>query len=358
MREDLTSLYQAVTSTREAVEYSLVVPIYNDGYLGEALCVELASNVFPHLRAGPCELIFVNDGSRDESQRQLEALAKRFDWVTVVELSRNFGQHVAVFAGYGQATGSYVAMLNVDMQDPPAEIPKLLEKMREEDADIAIGMRQSRQDPFLVKLGSTVFHVLLNSLTKSNVPLTASSLRVMNRRFLNAFLSFGERNPYIPGLEMWLGFRRIYVPITHQARREGKSSYTFRSRLRLAYNFVVSFSDYPLKLMTNAGLISVGLGLLWGGYTIWVRLTNPAIQMGFASLLSAIIVFGGLNLVGLGLASLYIGRILSEVQRRPAYVVRTIIGAGAAAVQPAVDVDNRLAFTSQRPRARVIQSSH
>ena len=351
MRDELTSLFRAVSPSvspdEESPLCSLVVPIYKDGYLAEDFCLELERNVIPKLPGGKCEVIFVNDGSGGESQGQLEALAARFPWVTVVELSRNFGQHVAITCGYRQAMGSYVAMLNVDMQDPPAEIPNLIAEMQRQDADIAIGMRQARQDPFLVKLSSTVFHVVLNFLTKSNVPLNASSLRVMNRRFLQAFLSFGERNPYIPGLEMWLGFRRIYVPIHHQARKQGKSSYTFRSRLRLAYNFVVSFSDYPLKLMTTVGLSSVLLGLLWGGYIVWARLTNPSIQMGFASLLCAIIVFGGLNLAGLGMASLYIGRILAEVQRRPPYVIRSIrcertVAALAPSIEEAV-VSSRLA---------------
>ena len=325
MLEELTSLHRALALPVETSLCSLVVPIYKDGYLSKPFCEELVANVIPHLPGQRCELIFVHDGSGQESQEQLAAVARQYPWVTVVELSRNFGQHVAVTCGYRHATGDYIATLNVDMQDPPADIPNLLKKMGQQDADIAIGMRQHRQDPFFVKLGSTLFHRMLNFLTESKVPLNAATLRVMNRRFLDAFLAFSERNPYIPGLEMWLGFHRIYVPIEHQARQQGESSYTFRSRLRLAYNFVLSFSDYPLKLMTNIGLVSVALGLIWGAYTIWVRLSNPHAQMGFASLLSAVVIFGGLNLAGMGLASLYVGRILAEVQRRPAYVIRSIL---------------------------------
>lgn len=327
MREDLTSLHDALADVSQGIECSVVVPIYGDGQMAEVFCAELERTVFRALRGGSGEAIFVNDGSLNDSQERLQAVAARYQWVTVVELSRNFGQHVAVSCGYRYASGRYVASLNVDMQDAPDQIPNLIKKLIEEKADIAIALREDRQDSLLVKLSSTAFALTLNFLTGSHVPLNASTMRVMSRQFLNAFLEFGERNPYIPGLEMWMGFRKVYVPIPHRARKQGKSSYTLRARIRLAYNCIVSFSDYPLKLMTGVGLGSVGLGLLWGAYVIWVRLTDPAAQMGFASLLSAVIVFGGLNLMGLGVASLYIGRILAEVQRRPAYVVRSILNA-------------------------------
>jgi glycosyltransferase involved in cell wall biosynthesis len=330
MQDGLNSLQTALGTTSDALFQgcgcSLVVPIYNDGYLAETFCREVECNVLPRLPGGNGEVIFVNDGSHDGSQQQLEAVATRYPWVTVIELSRNFGQHVAVSCGYRRASGRYVAMLNVDMQDPPGEIPKLIERLELENCDIALGLRQDRQDPPLAKLGSTVFNLLLNFLTHNHVPLNSASLRVMNRGFLNAFLEFNERSPFIPGLETWLGFRKVYVPIPHKPRALGRSSYTFRSRFRLAYNCILSFSDYPLKLMTVAGLGTTALGLLWGAYAVWVRLTNPGAQLGFASLLSAIVVFGGLNLSGIGIASLYIGRILLEVQDRPAYVIRSVIG--------------------------------
>jgi dolichol-phosphate mannosyltransferase len=127
----------------------------------------------------------------------------------------------------------------------------------------------------------------------------------------------------------------VYISIPHQARADGKSSYTFRSRFRLAYNCILSFSDYPLKLMTGVGLGTVVLGLLWGAYAAWVRLTDPTAQTGFASLLSAIVVFGGLNLAGLGVASLYIGRILIEVQRRPNCVIRSVFKGQESGIQTA-----------------------
>ena len=332
MDEGLKSLREALledspvtaASKGEAFDCSLVVPIFNDGSLAQAFCAEVEMSVIPAIPGNRCEVVFVNDGSRNDSQAQLELVAARYPWVSVIELSRNFGQHAAVVCGYRYATGNYVAMLNVDMQDPPAQVPVLLERLEEENADIALGLRQGRNDPFFTKVGSLAFNWTLNFLTNSDVPLNSASLRVMNRRFLKAFLTFGEHNPYIPGLETWLGFRRVYVPIPHQSRREGKSSYSFRSRLRLAFHCILSFSDYPLQLMTAVGFGSVALGILWGAYAIGVRLMNPNAQTGFASLLSAIVIFGGLNLAGLGIASLYIGRILTEVQRRPTFVVRSI----------------------------------
>lgn len=344
MLEGLTSLHRALERTPGSC--SLVVPIYNDGYLAEAFCEEVARSVLPRLPGNQCEIVFVNDGSRDQSQVQLKAVAERYPWVTVIELSRNFGQHAAVLCGYRHATGYYVAMLNVDMQDPPSQVPVLIERLERENADIAIGLRQERKDPLLAKAGSFVFNSLMNFLTGSHMPLNMAALRIMNRAFLDAFLEFGERSPYIPGLEAWLGFKKVYVLIPHQARQQGKSSYTIRSRVRMAYNSILSFSDYPLKLMTSIGLATVGMGLVWGVYAVWVRLTNPTAATGFASLLSAIIVFGGLNLAGLGVASLYIGRILSEVQRRPSFVIRSRIASQQEAGPTAGANQNRVANES------------
>jgi glycosyltransferase involved in cell wall biosynthesis len=324
MRDDLTSLNCALAAPSEGTSCSLVVPIYNDGYLAENFCAEVERSLLPKLDGNRLEVIFVNDGSANNSQQQLEAVARRYPWVTVIELSRNFGQHAAVTCGYRHASGAYVATLNADMQDPPDQVMVLIDRLEQGEGDLALGLRQNRRDPFFVRVGSNAFNLLLNFLTGIRVPLNSATLRVMNRKFLDAFLQFGERNPYIPGLETWLGFRRVFVPIIHQSRTQGKSSYTFRSRFRLAYNCILSFSDYPLKLMTCIGLATVCLGLLWGAYAIWIRLMNPGAQTGFASLLSAIVIFGGLNLAGLGVASLYIGRILIEVQGRPSCVVRSV----------------------------------
>ena len=204
------------------VKYSFIVPIYNDAYLAEEFCQEYLKVFQQHLRVEDIEphteLIFVNDGSRDDSAETLARLAARFSFVRVINLSRNFGQHIALSCGYRHASGKFVGMLNVDMQDPPDQIPMLLRDIEGTNCDIVFGLRRKRAGSKVDTLTSQFFGVMLNKLTGYNVPLNIATLRVMNRRFVDAYNSLNGSSRYLPGLESWLGFKHGYVDITHQER--------------------------------------------------------------------------------------------------------------------------------------------
>lgn len=306
---------------------SIVVPIYKDGYLVKPFCEELQKQMRLMLRADDIsrdvEVIFVNDGSPDDSQALLRDAARAFPFVKVIQLSRNFGQHVAVTCGYRFASGDYVAMMNVDMQDPPDQIPRLLERLEQGDCDIVIGLRQHRRESWHEDLTSHAFNLLLNTLTGSRSPLNTASLRMMNRRFVDAYNTLSERTPFIPGLEDWLGFRRDYVPVRNQARAMGRSSYTFHKRLSMAVESIVGFSDLPLRIAAWTGFVITGIGAVLNVYLLshWLffRDTLP----GFTSTFSIIVLLGGANLMLLGLVGRYVGRILREVQGRPRYVIQS-----------------------------------
>jgi len=306
---------------------SIVVPVYNDGYLVRPFCEELRTQMRLVLGVDDIsrdvEVIFVNDGSPDNSQDLLREAAHTFPFVKVIQLSRNFGQHVAVTCGYRFASGDYVAMMNVDMQDPPDQIPLLLERLEQDACDIVVGLRQYRRESWHEDLTSRLFNVLLNALTGSSSPLNTASLRMMNRRFVDAYNTLSERTPFIPGLEDWLGFRHSYVPIRNQPRTMGQSSYTLRKRLSMAAESIIGFSDLPLRLAAWLGLAITGVGVLLILYLIshWIffRDTLP----GFTSTFSIIVLLGGANLMLLGLVGRYVGRILREVQGRPRYVIQS-----------------------------------
>ncbi|MCU1336548.1 MAG: glycosyltransferase family 2 protein [Bryobacterales bacterium] len=269
------------------------------------------------------EVIFVNDGSRNDSQSLLREAARTFPFVKVIELSRNFGQHVAVSCGYRFATGDYVAMINVDMQDPPDQIPVLVRRLRVGDCDIVLGLREKRQSPWHEHLTSRAFNALLNALTGAETPLNAASLRMMTRPFVDAYNTLNEKTPFIPGLENWLGFKHGYVTIRHQARTLGKSSYTFRKRLHMATESIIGFSDLPLRLAAalGCGVTFVGVILIAG--LALQRLFFAETLPGYTSTLGMIVLLGGANLMFLGLVGLYVGRILREVQDRPRYVIKS-----------------------------------
>lgn len=306
-------------------EYSFVVPLYNDQYLFEQFCAEFQRVMVGYLGiefAARVELIIVNDGSRLFDAGGMQRLCADYPFVKVISLSRNFGQHVALSCGYRHATGSYVGMLNADMEDHPDQIPLLLDLIRNHDFDIVHGLRRQRHGPLGARLSSLLFNLLLNKLTGHDVPHNTSTLRIMNRRFVDAYNSLSESSRYLPGLEMWLGFTRGYVEIEHQPRRQGKSSYSLRGRLLMALDSIISFSDLPLKLVAGGGVVVAVLGFLLVAALVLAKLLLVDFEAGYPSTIAVIVALAGVQMTVVGLASLYIGRILREVQNRPLYVIR------------------------------------
>jgi dolichol-phosphate mannosyltransferase len=309
-----------------SVRYSFVVPIYNDGRLARAFATEFERVFRNYLSitelAPQVELIFVNDGSRDDSDAQIRAVCEDFSFIKSISLSRNFGQHVAVSCGYHHATGDYVGMLNVDMEDPPGEIPTLLQLLESGNYDIVYGLYKERNVPVGRRITSKAFAHTLNFLTGARTPTDVSTLRIMNRLFLDAYNSLKERRRYLPGLESWLGFRHGYVFVRHQRRTVGRSSYSFRTRLLMAIESIISFSDLPLRFMAIFGFAVALCGFASLGIIIVQKLWLVNYQPGYASTISTIVFFGGLQILVTGLGSIYIGRVLDEVQRRPMYLIR------------------------------------
>jgi dolichol-phosphate mannosyltransferase len=305
------------------MKYTFVVPIYNDGALAEAFCQEFGRVFASEL--GETELIFVDDGSRNDSLQLLKDAQRSHPFVKVISLSRNFGQHIAISAGYAHATGEFVGMLNVDMEDPPDQIPLLLEKVKDGSHDAAFGIRKRRHSSLSVRFSSLAFNYFLNKLTGYDIPLGIATLRVMNRRMTDAYNKLTEKSRFLPGLEAWLGFKRCYVEIRHQARTRGKSSYNLRRRLGMAFESVISFSDLPLRMAVYAGFVVASVGVLLGA-ALAVSKLFVDFRPGYTSTLCAITIVGGIQILVTGVAGLYIGRILREVQDRPVFVVREKFG--------------------------------
>jgi glycosyltransferase involved in cell wall biosynthesis len=312
------------------MKYSFVVPIYNDGALARDFCVELAKTFRSYLGhddlARDLEVIFVDDGSANDSPELLKAVCDEFAFARAVLLSRNFGQHIAISAGYRAASGDYVGMINVDQEDPPEQIPLLLDAMKQGEFDIVGGRHQGRRVSLLNRVTSYLFHTTLNRLTGYRTPIDATTMRVMTRRAADVYNALTEKSRYIPGLEGWLGMRYGWVSTRQQPRKTGKSSYSFRRRLRMAYSSIISFSDFPLRLAVKFGMLVAAAGILLGLALIVQKLTSPAVLLGYTSTFVMIVFLGGVQIAVTGVASLYIGRILAEVQHRPLFVVRETYG--------------------------------
>jgi glycosyltransferase involved in cell wall biosynthesis len=312
------------------MKYSFVVPIFNDGALAKDLCHEMATTFRAYLGhdelARDLEIIFVDDGSSNDSPQLLRRVCDEFAFARLVQLSRNFGQHIAISAGYRAASGDYVGMLNVDQEDPPRNLPLLLDAIAGSDYDIVGGRYQRRTARLTTRITSYLFHTVMNRLTGYDTPVNASTMRVMTRRAVELYNALTEKSRYIPGLEMWLGLRYGWVDVDHQPRRAGKSSYNFRRRLRMAIASIISFSDFPLRLAVKFGLMMAAAGILLGTVVVADRVFFRTLLPGYTSTLAAIVFLGGVQIAVTGVASLYIGRILAEVQGRPLFVVRATYG--------------------------------
>ena len=308
------------------IQYSIVVAIYRDGYLAESLCAEVERVMGRHVGAVPLderlELIFVNDGSPDESLELLLKLKRRFRFVRVIDLSRNFGQHAAIACGLRDARGEIVLRMNVDMQDPPAEIPKLLDALKAGGYDLVAGQYSTRRSPLVNRASAYLYFVLFRLFTGFHTPQNTSPLRAMSRRFVDAYNALTEKSRFPQGLDQWLGFRHRYVEIEHHDRADQRSAYNFWSRLRLAVNGILYFSDRPLILVALGGFVLALLGVALGGYIVAERLVGVDYLPGYASLASIGLIAFGIQLGCTGLVGLYVAKIFREVQNRPLYIVR------------------------------------
>lgn len=310
--------------------YSFVVPIYNDGALARSFCVEMTSVFRRYLGhedlARDLEVIFVDDGSRNNSPELLKQVCDEFAFAKAVLLSRNFGQHIATSAGYRAARGDYVGTLNVDQEEPPACLPDLLEAIKRGGHDIVGGEHTGKSVSATTRLTTWLFVKTMNKLTGYQHPVNGTTVRIMTRRAADVYNNLTETSRYIPGLEHWLGLRYVRVPIEMQPRKTGKSSYNFRRRLRMAYSSVISFSDFPLRTAVKFGMFIALLGMMLGLGLFAQKVFGASILPGYTSTFVLIVFLGGVQIAVTGVASLYIGRILAEVQQRPLFVVRETYG--------------------------------
>jgi polyisoprenyl-phosphate glycosyltransferase len=298
--------------------YSVVIPVYNE----EACIGEMVSRlkaVFTPLSAR-WEAIFVNDGSNDGTLRTIRAYADHDERVQFVSFSRNFGHQVALAAGIDHARGDAVVTLDGDLQHPPELIPTLIEKWGE-GYDIVYTVRASNRGHPVKERVSSAYYWLLRKLTGVDVPTGGADFRLIDARVADALRSCVERNVFVRGLIPWLGFSRTAVPYAADQRFGGETKYVTSRMLRFALDGILAFSIIPLRIIAILGAATVALGILYGFYTLLVRIFSDRVASGWTSLMVVILVFSGTQLLSLGILSEYVGRIYDEVKRRPRYVV-------------------------------------
>jgi glycosyltransferase involved in cell wall biosynthesis len=306
---------------------SVVVPMLNEaGNIGELhrrLRSVLEAEGLSH------ELIYVDDGSSDETPDLLRRLQAADPTVRVIILSRRFGHQRAVTAGLSFATGNAVVVMDGDLQDPPEVIPELVAGWRR-GFEVVYAVRRRRPEGFPKRIAYRLFYWLLARLADVPIPLDAGDFALVDARVLRVLEAMPERNRFIRGLRAWVGFRQIGVEYDRGRRGAGETKYSFSRLVGLALDGLVSYSYAPLRFVSQMGILAFLASLVGLSYLIIGRLAGGDIPAGWTSLIVTVLFLGGLQLLALGLLGEYLGRTLEEVKRRPHFVVREALGLDVA----------------------------
>jgi glycosyltransferase involved in cell wall biosynthesis len=307
---------------------SLVVPVFNEE---ESIDLFLAS-VEPFLDSAGLrfEIVFVNDGSRDDTLAHLLDRGARDRRIKVVNLSRNFGKEAALTAGIDHANGDILIPIDIDLQDPPDLIGPFIERWRE-GYDIVYGVRSARTwDTPTKRLSAGWFYWAFNTMSPVRIPANVGDFRLVDRRAIEVLRRLPERNRFMKGLFAWVGFNAIGVPYERPQRAAGASKFNLWRLWNFALDGVVSFSTVPLRASFYGGLAIAGIAVLYAIFIITRVLLFGIDTPGYASLLIAVLLMGAIQLVSIGIIGEYLGRLFLEVKGRPIYVVEGVYEEGAA----------------------------
>lgn len=271
------------------------------------------------------ELVFVNDGSRDQTLNKLKVYAIQYPFIKIINFSRNFGHQIALTAGLDYAQGDAVIIMDSDLQDPPDVALQLIEKWRE-GFDVVYAKRRTRRDGFMKKITAWGFYRLLRAVANVDIPKDTGDFRLLDKKVVQAMRTFRESNRYLRGLTSYVGFNQTFVLFDRQDRIAGVTKYPWKKMIHFAWDGITSFSTAPLRISSYIGLLVAFLSFLGILYAIVMKLFFPEITVpGWTLMIIAICFIGGVQLLMLGIIGEYIGRIYTEVQERPLYLVKELI---------------------------------
>lgn len=304
---------------------SIVVPCYN-----EAACLEML-----HARVSAAakvavgedyEILFVNDGSRDESWPVMQRLAEGDPRLVAINLSRNHGHQLALTAGLDLCAGQQILIIDADLQDPPELLSDMRATMTDQQADVVYAVRRKREgESIFKKVTAAAFYRVLDRVTDTPIPLDTGDFRLMSRRALDAFLSLPEQARFIRGMVAWIGFRQVPFLYDRAERHAGESKYPLGKMIRFALDAVTGFSTAPLRFASHVGLALTGASLLLFVYIAIGFLTGSAVQ-GWTSTMLVVVLLGAVQMFVLGMIGEYLGRLYVESKRRPLYLVADVAG--------------------------------
>lgn len=304
--------------------FSVVIPVFNEE--------EVIQESYKRLKQvmdstqEKYEIIFINDGSKDQTLELLEKIQSKDKDCKVINFSRNFGHQMAITAGMDHARGEAVVVIDADLQDPPEVILQMIEKWKQ-GYHVVYGKRSKRKGETLFKrLTASFFYRSLNRLTDVKIPLDVGDFRLLDRKICDVMKRIHERNRFVRGLVSWMGFKQTSVEYVRKERWAGKTKYPLTKMLRFAFNAIFSFSDRPLKIATFFGSSVSFAGFIYLLYILYLRLFTERTVQGWTSIVSLTLIFNGITLLFLGIIGEYIGRIYDEAKNRPPYIVQDKIG--------------------------------
>lgn len=301
---------------------SIIIPCYNEEEVIE-ISYERITKVMKNILNYSYELIFINDGSKDNTYKIITNIAQNDNNVKIIDFSRNFGHQAAVMAGLRNCTGNAAIIIDADMQDPPEVIPDML-KLWEDGNEIVYGKRKTREGETIFKtFTAKAFYRILKKLSDIDIPVDTGDFRLIDRQVVNALCGLKEHNKYIRGLVVWIGFKQYAYEYDRQERVAGKTKYPFKKMVKLALDGIISFSTKPLKIIGGMGIIALFLAFSIAIYAILSYVFSWNYLMpGWTSLMLTITTLSGIQFISIWIMSEYVARIYDEVRNRPEYIIK------------------------------------
>lgn len=307
------------SASGDDVHYSFVIPVFNERAVLPSLFERL--DALRQKLDGPAEFLMVDDGSRDGSVDVIRVKCGADEAYRLIKLSRNFGHQIAITAGIDQAQGQAVIVMDADLQDPPEVALDLIEKWRE-GFEVVSAKRIAREGETAFKRWTAhLFYRVLDRLTPVQIEKDVGDFRLMDRKFVDALCQMRERDRFVRGMVSWVGFRQTTVDYHRERRAAGETKYPLSRMMRLAADGIIGFSDIPLRMALWFGAIVSLAAMAFGLYVFAGWLFNATLVQGWASTVIILTFLGGVNLMMIGVAGLYVGRIYEQVKNRPLYII-------------------------------------
>ncbi|MCM3631361.1 glycosyltransferase family 2 protein [Paenibacillus glycanilyticus] len=306
--------------------YSIIVPMYNEEEVIRHTYAKLKEVMDGY--GEPYELVFVNDGSKDQTVEIVEAICQQDQNVRLVNFSRNFGHQIAITAGMDYAQGDAIIIIDADLQDPPEVMLKMIEKWKE-GYEVVYGKRLKRKgETAFKKITALMFYRTMRSLTNFDIPMDTGDFRLIDRKVCDVLRGLKEKNRFVRGLVSWVGFRQTMVEYVREERFAGETKYPLKKMISFAVDGITSFSYKPLKIATYIGFTLSATSFVYLLVVLSQRLFTSTTVAGWTTIVAINLLFNGIILMLLGLIGEYIGRIYDESKNRPLYIVREARGFG------------------------------